>query len=186
MEAFKRKNRRKLELLQHIGSGLIDKNGMYGEVIDEDFVQDLNDITSRPSSASSISRPITNECRPGLGDARHTGGLLGTSRLFAMQRAMTPTNQPLSARGIAKFGNEETDVYGRKSDGLDRRPLSALALSGAESLAKFHRSSTASLLASARDTPEVYGKSVKYPSRESLFGLPIEPNDDVDYSEFGF
>jgi len=157
IDNVKRKNLRKLEMLQNIGSGLIDRHGMYGEIISEEFMDQLQGVSSRPSTAGS-SRPATQ-------------GLLGTSRLFAMQRAMTPNKQPVVSE-------------------TPRRPLSALALSGAGSLVKHDagRESVSSLLDKARNTPEVYGKNVKYPSRESLFGLPQASSDaDADlYAEFGF
>ena len=159
IDNVKRKNLRKLEMLQNIGSGLIDRHGMYGEIISEEFIEQLQGVASRPSTSGS-SRATTQ-------------GLLGTSRLFAMQRAMTPNKQPVVTE-------------------TPRRPLSALALSGAGSLAKHGsgpgRDSVSSLLDEAMNTPEVYGKNIKYPSRESLFGLPKVSSDANAelYAEFGF
>ena len=147
VEALKRKNRRKLELLQSIDAGLCDYTGSVDDFLPEDLIDRMQAINSRPSSTGS-SRP---------------GTIHGDSRLFAMQRQLTPN---------LKFDDP-------------RRPLSALAKSAAAELASFSReqtsrSSTSSLFKSPSGHVGMKTANHNYPSRESLFGMP------VDYSEYGF
>ena len=91
VEAVRRRNRRKLELLNAIDNGLCDHEGN-NDILPGDLVEQMQSITSRPSSTGST--------RPGT--------ISSESRLFAMQRQLTPN---------MKFADP-------------RRPLSALAQAG--------------------------------------------------------
>lgn len=126
VEAVRRRNRRKLELLNAIDDGLCDHEGN-NEILPEDLIEQMRGISSRPSSTGST--------RPGT--------ISGDSRLFAMQRQLTPN---------MKFADP-------------RRPLSALAQAG------FHASFA--LTPREGTGYSMHSQQIHYPSRETLLAAPV-------------